>query len=421
MKAAANNEKRMVTNSMEQFAHGTAPGAPSLTQWWSAMQQQLGPFGCNGCAAPAMRPKAPASSQNAAQPCRENITPILLTASLADDGSLVEVEEDLEMEAELSEEDEAALDADLVVPDTQTPSRHPTRAAVLEPSAKTDVPANTPLPSPKPVAQVLPSGIPLIPAPDGKGYLLGRRDFQNRPVPDYMMYRAFFRDISNFGDKALYKVVRWDSNGQRVENRGPRAGGLNNAEIAILQQAAAATNRQVGVVLTKKDAFIRTKVLIYPSGWIFYAPPIAGLRQLDVQEAQTLNTGIQSLRLKLGAASFVRLDNFARSVYHATPGRLVLTHLTNDAIHGRFFQYLALLDGMANRLTAQQEEARRQHQLHAAGFAEKDWALLVKVAKDYQQLLDRLYNPVQAPTEMQTPGQIGALAKGQKGAPVRVQ
>ena len=407
MKAAANHEKRLVVENIEQFALGTAPGAKTLTQWWSAMQQRLAPFGCNGCAALAMKPKGPTSLQSAAQLCGEDITPILLTASLADDGSLAEVEEELEMEAELSEEDEAALDVDVVVPDTRTPARPPTRAAVVEPSAKTDVPEHAPLPSPKRVAPVLPSGISFNLAPDGKGYLLARTDFRNRPVPDYIMYRIFFSDVSSLGDKALYEVVRWDLNGQRVENRGPRAGGLNNAEIATLQQAAADTNRQVRVVLTKKDTFIRKKVLIYPSTWIFYAPPIAGLRELDVQETQTLNTGIRRLRSKLGATSFARLDGFVRSVYHAKPGKLVLTRLTDDAIHSHFFEYLAVLDGMTNSVTAHQEVAKRRNALHAAGFVEKDWTLLVKVAKDYKQLSDRLYNPV--------PGQMGAPVPGQLG------
>ncbi|HEY1527032.1 MAG TPA: hypothetical protein VGH51_12410 [Candidatus Angelobacter sp.] len=122
---------------------------------------------------------------------------------------------------------------------------------------------------------------------------------------------------------------------------------------------------------------------------------IPGLRELDVQEAQTLNTGIQRLRSNLGTASFARFDGFARSVYHATPGKLVLIHLTDDVIHGRFFEYLAVLNGMAGSVTAQQEEAKRQNELRAAGLAEKDWALLVKVAKDYQELFDPPYKPAQ--------------------------
>lgn len=390
MKAAATNERRLVAGSMEQFAQGRAPATPSLTQWWSAMQQQLAAFGCNGCAALAMRPKAPASSQNVSQPCREDSMPILLTVSL-DDGSLAETEE--EMEADLSGEDEAALDANIVVSDRRIPSGTPARFIVVE----KDEPPTEPTPLPKPVAPARPVGFPLTDAPDGKGFLLGRADFRNGPVPDYMLYRTFFADISRFGDMALYEVVRWGKNGQ-WENLGSRAGGLKDAEIAILQQAAAETNRQLGVVFKKKDTLIRAKVLVYPPGWIFYAPPIPGLRALDLQEEQTLNIGIQRLRSKLGPTSFAHLDAFVRSVYHATPGKLVLKHLTGDIIYGRFFHYLALLDGLPGNLAAQQEEVKRQNELRAAGLSKKDWALLVRVAKDYEQFFAPLYNPVPVQT-----------------------
>lgn len=386
IKAAATNERRLVAGSMEQFAQGRAQATPSLGQWWSAMQQQLAVFGCNGCAALAMRPKAPASSQNVTQPCREDNMPILLTVSL-DDGSLTETEE--EMEADLSGEDEAALDANIVVPDRRIPSGPPARFIVVE----KDAPPAAPTPLPKPVAPARPVGFPLTDAPDGKGFLLGRADFRNGPVPDYMLYRTFFGDISRFGDMALYEVVRWDKKGQ-WENLGSRAGGLKDSEITILQQAAAETNRQLGIVFKKKDTLIRAKVLIYPPGWIFYAPPIPGLRALDLQEAQTLNTGIQRLRSKLGSASFARLDGFVRRVYHATPGKLVLKHLTGDVIYGHFFHYLALLDGLPANLAAQQEEVKRQNELRAAGLSKKDWALLVRVAKDYEQFFAPLYNPV---------------------------
>lgn len=207
MKAAATNERRLVAGSMEQFAQGRAPATPSLTQWWSAMQQQLAVFGCNGCAALAMRPKAPASSQNVTQPCREDSMPILLTVSL-DDGSLAETEE--ETEVDLSGEDEAALDANMVVPNTRIPSGPPARFIVIE----KDVPPAAPTPLPKPVVPARPVGFPLTDAPNGKGFLLGRADFRNGPVPDYMLYRTFFGDISRFGDMALYEVVRWDKKGQ---------------------------------------------------------------------------------------------------------------------------------------------------------------------------------------------------------------
>ena len=404
MKAAATNERRLVAGSMEQFAQGAAPGTPSLAQWWSATQQQLSAFGCSGCAALALRPKAPASSQNVTQPCREDNPPILLTVSL-DEGSLAETEE--EMEADLSAEDEAALDANIVVPNIRIPSGTPARFVVVEKDER----PTAPTPLPKVVVAARPVGFPLIDAPDGKGFLLGRADFRNGPVPDYMLYRTFFGDISRFGDMALYEVVRWGKNGQ-WENLGSHAGGLKKDEIAILQQAAAETNRQLRVVFTKKDSLIRAKVLVYPPGWIFYAPPIPGLRPLDLQEEQTLNTGIQRLRSKLGPASFARLDGFVRKVYHATPGKLVLKHFTSDIIYGHFFHYLASVDELAANPTAQQEEAKRRNELRTTGLAEKDWALLVRVAKDYEQLFAPLYNPVPRQTGISIgpPGQLKEAA-----------
>ena len=77
-----------------------------------------------------------------------------------------------------------------------------------------DEPPAAPTPLPKPIAPTRPVGFPLTDAPDGKGFLLGRAGVLNGPVPDDMMYRAFFRDISRFGDMALYEVVRWDKKGQ---------------------------------------------------------------------------------------------------------------------------------------------------------------------------------------------------------------
>src|SRR5262249_46305848 len=92
MKAAAASEKNFVTTSMEQFAHGMAPGKPSLDQWWAAMQQQLTGFGCPGCTLQAIESKSSASGQKVAQGCTtENMPSVLLAAAAADDGSQADV------------------------------------------------------------------------------------------------------------------------------------------------------------------------------------------------------------------------------------------------------------------------------------------------------------------------------------------
>jgi hypothetical protein len=86
-----------------------------------------------------------------------------------------------------------------------------------------------------------------------------------------------------------------------------------------------------------------------------------------------------------------------------------------------------VLDEVPGNITAQQEEAKRQNELRVAGLGKKDWALLLQVAKDYQQLSDRLYKTVPEKTgalavaEVEEPagGEIGALAESVPGAVTR--
>lgn len=404
MKATAVSEKNLVTNSMEQFAHGTVPGNPSLEQWWISMQQQLSSFGCTGCASLAMRPKAHSSAQNVEQGCAEDIGPILLAAS-DDDGSQADADEaDPDMEAGLSDEEEAALDADADIgPDVRIPSRPPAKSAVISPEPT----VNKGAPLRRPSAAGFPSGIPLAIAPDGRGRMLGRFNYGRRPVPDSVVYRAFFRDLSYLGDWALEDEVLWDENGRLVENHRPLAGGLSKEEIAILEQVAAEANRQLEVLKGREESIYRGLLdAAYPPGWVLYAPPIPGLRELKVQEAQALNTGIHRLKTKLGAASFSRLDGFVRQVYQGTPGKMILLHPPDEAICPDFFRYVATLDGLTDKsATAKHEAAQRHNELRSVGLQEKDWDLLIKLAKNYSQLFDRFYNNNRPISGANAPGQ----------------
>lgn len=398
MKAAAIRERRLVADSMEQFAHDSAPGNPSLSQWWAGLQQQLATSGCNGCAAQALRPKRPATAQTA-NACVTDTAPPLV-AALPDDGSGADADEleDSDMDAELSDEDEAALDADIGMPDVRIPSRPPARAEVISPaserSVKTGVPMNSPSPlSGRSAPSGPPSGFSWYIAPDGNGALLGRLNFSHRAVADYTLYGAFFRDISSLGDWAFEKEVRWDRSGQLVEDHGPPAGGLNKAEIAVLKQVAERINQQRAVIFTKRETLLRTSLAGYPPGWLTFAPPLFGLRELEVEEAQALNTSLDRLKSKLGTASFTKLDGFVRFVYEATPGKMVLMRRNDEAIQGNFLHYLGSLDQLSDKnARAKEEEEKRHAELRTAGLQEKDWTLLVKVAADYTQLLDRLYS-----------------------------
>jgi len=389
MKAAATRERRIVADSLERFGHDGVPGMLLLSQWWAGVQEQLATSGCNGCAAYARQPKRPARAQSV-NACVTGTAPPLV-AALPDDGSDADADEleDPDMDAELSQEDEAALDAE-VVPD-MGPSTLPASTDLILPrsdpsAAKIDVIAGISRKSP-------PSGFSWYIAPDGNGLLLGRVNYWHRAVPDYSLYGTFFRDTSSMGDWAFEKEVRWDASGELVEDQGPRAGGLNNAEIAVLKQVAEKTNQQLAVIGAKKETLLRISLEGYPPGWMAFAPPIFGLRELEIKEAQTVNTGIEQLKAKLGAASFARLDGFVRTVYDATPGKMVTLHPYDEAIQRNFFEYLGSLDELAEKNgRAKEEEAKRQAELRAAGLQEKDWTLLVKTARDYAQTFHRLYS-----------------------------
>jgi hypothetical protein len=385
MKRAAAGEKRLVVNSLEHFAHGTAPGQPSLTQWWATTQSQLAASGCQGCAAQAMHPKPPSAAHDAALGCpTENVPLIFFTASLAGDDEL----DAEDAEGELEPEDVAAAAEGAPVRDVKPAAPSPAaRAATPAPTpapTRNDAPSEPSIEPKKPSLSLPPSGMPYKPAPDGKGWLLSRMTFGL--ALDSHVYRAFFRDLGTLGDMALQEVVRWD-NGMQVENHGPRAGGLNKAEIVVLNQVSAECNRQLVELNTKLNSLLVTNLRGYPVGWMVYAPPMPAYIELRKQERAVLDGGIAQLRTKLGPESFFRLDRFVHQVYQATPARIKTLPLADDLIYAHFLRYFSgLAELAATNPGAKDEAARRQKELRAAGLGENERALLARVALDYRQI-----------------------------------
>ncbi|HEY7404486.1 MAG TPA: hypothetical protein VIB39_13250, partial [Candidatus Angelobacter sp.] len=222
MKVAASHEKSSVVESMERFAHGTAPGKPLLAQWWETMQLQLAGSGCAGCAADAMKPNISAAVRSAAQGCATVGAPIIVVAS-ADDGSPEDAaqldSEDMDLAGDLSDDDEAALEAGDATPATRSVSPATASAAAKpvqpkpEPSAKIALPAQ-----PAKRSALVLAGVSRCLVPGGNGETMLCRMSFNRESQDDAVYRAFFRDVGNARDLALEEVVRWDAHGQLVEN-----------------------------------------------------------------------------------------------------------------------------------------------------------------------------------------------------------
>ena len=205
------------------------------------------------------------------------------------------------------------------------------------------------------------------------------------PAPDSAVYRAFFRDLGSLGDMALQEVVRWE-NGMQVEDHGPRAGGLNKAEIAVLNQVSVQCNRQLVELNAKIESVLSASLRGYPMGWMIYAPPLPAYLELREKETAALDEGIAQLRTKLGPDSFFRLDRFVHQVYHSTSAPIKTVSLTDDMIYARFLRYFSELDELAPKNPgAKEEAARRKQELRAAGLGENERALLARVALDYRQ------------------------------------
>lgn len=378
MKRAAAGEKRLVVENLEQFAHGAAPGKLSLAQWWAATQSKLAASGCQGCAAQAMHPKPPSAAQNAALGCPQENVPLIFTASLADDELDAEDAED-----EFGPEDVAAAAEGAPARNVKPASPSPAARAAAPAPALNHATSEPSIARMKPSLAPPPSG-PYAPAPDGKSWLFSRMTFG--PALDSQVYRAFFRDLDNLGDVALQEVVRWE-NGMHVEDHGPRAGGLNKTEIAVLNQVSANCNRQLAQLSAKLDSVVLTSFRGYPVGWMVYAPPLPAYLALRKQETAALDAGIAQLRTKLGPKSFLRLDRFVHQVYQSTPARIKTLPLADDLIYAHFLRYFSGLGELAaTNLVAKQEAARRQKELRAAGLGERERALLARVALDYRQV-----------------------------------
>jgi hypothetical protein len=390
MKSAAASEKQQVQESMEQFAHGNIPGNPSLAQWWQKTQEVLASAGCKGCGDQAMNPKRHNPLQNVSAKCQA--ARIVFTASPVDDGTDNGTEEEA-VEVNLGPEDVAVLnedtstDANVSEPADESPAVEATEAEMARPEAAKAAPPAMAF-SRAPKRNMPPPGIPFTAAPDGRGQLLLR---MRLPADaDDLIYRAFFRDIVTRGDMAFQEEVRW-IDGEQVEDNGPRAGGLSKLEISILKKAAYECNEQADELKAKSDELLKSSVSGYPVGWLLYAPPVPGMRELKDQETAAINKCIVRLRGSLGS-SFVHLQGFVKKVYGTSPAEIRSVRLSDDELYSNYLRYLATLNDLAEvNPRAKKEAALRQQELTKAGLEERDRTLVTQTAVEFNKALAALY------------------------------
>jgi hypothetical protein len=431
MKGAAVAEKASVVEGIEQFAHSADPGLPSLEQWWASAKQRLASFGCSGCAAQASNPKTPSSQQASVPGCKPDAEKLVLvfTAELTDDGFASDAA-DLNSEPDLAPEDMAAAALENKPAINARPVPPPPRVAPAEAATVATRPETR-------EADVKPSSMsatvyPLTPqrpgafvrTPDGR-FLLYRLHFDH-PAPNDDVYAQLFRDIGELGNDALYEEVEIRGSGTQVVGHDPPGGGLDDAQIKILQQAALACNQELAA-WHEKEAKLYSAYAGFPPGWALYAPPLPETQWLKDQRTRVLNRYIKNLRLQLGAASSAKLEGFARKLYHAVPGRIVITPPPDDSLYVFFLRYINMLGQVP---AAQRELAKRQQELAALGFGKDGWATLKEVAlsfdrarSDQEARILELQTNLQLLTYRQAPGSLavssGAPTPGPAWPPVK--
>ncbi|MBZ5530212.1 MAG: hypothetical protein LAO20_02170 [Acidobacteriia bacterium] len=395
MKHAAVREKQLVVQSMDQFAHNTSPTRPSLLVWRERIRQRLAAYGCTGCG--AENPKPRTAAQPASMGCPDSSPVTSDTASLADDAAgaesdLTDVADAAELEAELDAQDMEAMEvmeAVDAVDDTLPAEPAPAGATADAPASSAPAPAaavDAPPPNTRALAPEFPPGIPFHLGPDGKR-MLWRYNYHGMPVPDSLVYQAWFRDIGMFADLAFHKVVVWDDGKwMDFDKSDPPAGGLSENEVEIVKRVSSDCNQQAALVHQKIDSLFRTKAEGLPGGWGAYAPPVPGYRELREKERATFSACVTRLRAQLSAASFAKVAGFVLSVYQATPGKIVPVPPSDDDIYIRFFTYVAWLNepGLKNSAGGERETALRREEMRAAGIGDHEWELLVRIAADYR-------------------------------------
>jgi hypothetical protein len=137
------------------------------------------------------------------------------------------------------------------------------------------------------------------------------------------------------------------------------------------------------------------------------------------ERAKLVASGLEKLKLRLGAASFRMLDDYVHELYHAIPGRLVRQALPETAMYSRYLHTIAMMDKFAAKGGDDGQaaaEARAEEQA-ACGLSDKEEAILQKVAEDFQEELSE-NRPATVPSD--AAGGMGRPATAAVGRPTRL-
>jgi hypothetical protein len=130
------------------------------------------------------------------------------------------------------------------------------------------------------------------------------------------------------------------------------------------------------------------------------------------ERAKLVESGLEKLRLRLGATSFHMLDDYVHELYHAIPGQLVRQPLPETAMYSRYLHTIAMMDKFAANGGDDGQAAAdaRAEEQTACGLSDKEEEILQQVAEDLQKELSE-HRPGTMPS-----GTIGGMDRSARAA-----
>jgi hypothetical protein len=147
---------------------------------------------------------------------------------------------------------------------------------------------------------------PARPSDNGQGAVAAPQ------VPPYVIYRFFFLHLDDLDQVALQEEARGNS-GEGWRSHEERAAQLNEEEGKILKQVAYDCNKALRDLDEKAKATIAASRAQDPNGKSVNLPLPPELVSLQDEQIAIVNSSVDDLRVKLGADSFKKLDDYIQT------------------------------------------------------------------------------------------------------------
>jgi hypothetical protein len=207
-----------------------------------------------------------------------------------------------------------------------------------------------------------------------------------RQVTDEQLYSRYFRYAAGW-DRCLSDGVSPDSLADRFPDPYPTGMNEDQRNVVTLVATDWVQSWQDSMRMSGPPA---VAVMGPPLTWA-QAQELKERRQriddLIDQRAKIMESRLQSLRLALGKATFLGLDDYVHGLYQTIPGRLVRQPLSEDGMFARYFSSIASMDKFAGTSgeDAQAAAKARADEQSACGLNDKDEGVLQEEADRFQR------------------------------------